>query len=316
MKKIIVVVITGFLGAGKTTFLNKLIQKHNALKLIIVENEFGTVPIDNELISGVAVREVVDLNSGCICCTISNEFALSLLEIADRAGDADFLIIETSGVADLSNVIRPFLSDELLAEHFVYEGSICLVDACNFDRQMKGREQQHQVIFSDCLLLNKSGGFDDEQLCEMERRLKAYNNTARIIRTDHGNTENFDLRSFSVETQNRMVEVLSKPVIFRSVESSKYTTYTHQFQGQVNIKKFKSWFNYFAAINQREIYRIKGILYPDDQTDRVVVQSVGGVVSYQSGPAIQPSDVCLNTLVFIGKAVETNYIVAELENYM
>lgn len=308
--------MTGFLGAGKTTFLNWLIHAHRSLKLALVENEFGSASIDRDLVVGMRSENIYDLSNGCICCSISNEFSVTLTDLADQAGEIDYLLIETTGVADLSNVIRPFFSDGDLSERFSYQGSVCLVDALNFEEQMKGSEQQMQVILSDLILINKSAGITEEQLDVFERRLLACNSSARIERTNFGVPAEFRLETFADELYGAIEKKLARPVVFRVVESKKYTTFTHQFKGEVNIDRFQYWFNYFAAINQREIYRIKGVLFPEGGPEKIIVQAVGGAVSYTGGSMILPTDEKLNVLVFIGKLVDAERITAELERYL
>lgn len=311
-----VIVVTGFLGAGKTTFLNRLIRTHPHLKLALVENEFGSVSVDRDLVVGMRSENIYDLSNGCICCSISNEFAIALLDLADQAGQIDYLLIETTGVADLSNVIRPFFSEKDLMDRFSYQGSICLVDALNYEEQLKGNEQQMQIILSDLLLINKSKEASQEKLAELERILLAYNSSAKLQRTEFGQTADFRLELFEEAVRGLIERKLTRPVMFRRVESKKYTTFTHQFGGDVNLARFQHWFYYFAAINQGQIYRVKGVLFPENSADKMIVQSVAGTVSYTPGSMIIPGEEKINTLVFIGKAVDSDKIVSELDDYL
>jgi len=316
IKKIPVLIVTGFLGAGKTTFINRLIHSHRHLKLALVENEFGATSIDQDLIVGMQTENIFDLSNGCICCSISNEFSLALLDLAGKAGEIDYLLIETTGVADLSNVIRPFYAEDSLRERFLLMGSVCLVDALNFEEQLKGTEQQMQVILSDLLLINKSADADEPVLNGLERRLSAYNNSAKMIRTNFSGPDDFQLETFGEDVRGLLEQKLSRPVLFRVTESSKYITFTHRFQGTVNLERFQYWFNYFAAINQLDIYRVKGILFPEDRPDKVIVQAVGGAVSYSGGSMIMPREEPVNTLVFIGRSLDAGRIVSELDHYL
>ncbi|WP_163711511.1 CobW family GTP-binding protein [Mangrovibacterium lignilyticum] len=315
-QKIRVVLVTGFLGAGKTTFINEVIKKHHYLKLALVENEFGEKSIDQDLIVGMRAENIFDLSNGCICCTISNEFSLTLLDLADKAGELDFLLIETTGIADLSNVIRPFYDDEDLKERFELQGSICLVDALNYEEQLAGNEQQMQVILSDLLVINKSDEIDAKALQTLERQLSAYNNSALVEHTNFGLLEAFALDDFSQKVQGKIEQKLQQPVMFRLVESKKYSTFTHQFPGFINLERFKYWFDYYAAINQREIYRVKGILNSTESPFKTIVQSVGGAVSYAEGSFVEPGEEPVNTLVFIGKDIDHERVVHELKHYL
>ena len=105
---------------------------------------------------------------------------MTLLDLANKAGELDYLLIETTGIADLANVIRPFYDDEDLKERFELQGSICLIDAQHSDEQLAANEQQMQVILSDLLIINKTGGIDAKSLLMLERQLLAYNSSALI----------------------------------------------------------------------------------------------------------------------------------------
>lgn len=308
--------VTGFLGAGKTTFINEVIKAHRHLKLALVENEFGEKSIDQDLIVGMRAENIFDLSNGCICCTISNEFSLTLLDLADKAGDLDYLLIETTGVANLSKVISPFYDDPALNERFDLQGSICLVDARNYEEQLAGTEQQIQVVLSDFLIINKADEIDANSLKMLERQLAAYNGSAIVEHSVFGRIDGFALADFAENSRGRLEKKLAQPVMFRLVEGKKFSTYTHQFNGWVNLDRFKYWFNYFAAINHREIYRVKGILHVKDSAYKVVVQAVGGAVSYTDGSLIEPGDERLNTLVFIGKDIDHERVAYELTEYL
>ena len=315
-KKIPVIIVTGFLGAGKTTFLNEVIRNHQHLKLALVENEFGQQSIDQDLIVGMRSENIFDLSNGCICCSISNEFSLTLLDLAEKAGDEiDFLLIETTGIADLSNVIRPLYSDEELKEKYTLAGSVCLVDAANYTEQMNGREQQMQVILSDLLLINKIDTVLEKEVDEISRNLSKWNGTAKIKQTSFGQLP-FSLEAFAEKVQGKIEQKLGEPILFRLIESKKYTTFTHEFPGNIKLDRFKYWFDYFAAINQREIYRIKGMLFTEDSPNKVIVQSVGGATNYSEGSMILPGENPNNRLVFIGKEIDFERIGYELDKYL
>lgn len=308
--------ITGFLGAGKTTFINELIHNHQHLKLALVENEFGEKSIDQDLIVGMRSENIFDLSNGCICCSISDEFSLALLDLADKAGKIDFLLIETTGIADLANVIKPFYSDESLKEKFELAGSVCLIDAVNHEIQFAASRQQMQLILSDLLIINKSSEVNPDKISEIETRLKAFNNTANIKQCDQGKIENFKLEDFSIHVRGNIEKRLATPAMFRLVESKRFSTFTHEFKGAINLDRFKYWFNYFIAINQLQVYRVKGILYPQENTNKIVVQAVGGSTDYTEGSYIDPTEEKTNRLVFIGKDLDFERITYELENYL
>lgn len=296
--------------------INEIIRQHQHLKLALVENEFGQQSIDQDLIVGMRSENIFDLSNGCICCSISNEFSLTLLDLAEKAGEIDYLLIETTGIADLSNVIKPFFEDRDLKAKYTLAGSICLVDAANFERQMNEREQQMQVILSDLLVINKLDAVQEDQLQDIEKKLSAWNKTAQITTSEFGKLKHFQLETFAGNVQQKLEQKLAEPVLFRLVKSKRYTTFTHEFSGYIKLERFKYWFDYFAAINQLQIYRIKGILFTQDNPNKIVIQSVGGATSYTDGSMIMPDGTPQNRLVFIGKEIDFERIGYELNRYL
>ena len=142
------------------------------------------------------------------------------------------------------------------------------------------------------------------------------NRSALIEHTNYGDLASFSLEKFSEKVSGKIEEKLLQPVMFRLVESKKYSTFTHQFPGFINLERFTYWFNYFAAINQREIYRIKGILSVQNSPFKTIVQSVGGAVAYADGTIQEPGEEPVNTLVFIGRNIDHERVVYELMHYL
>lgn len=308
--------MTGFLGAGKTTFINHIIHSHRQLRLALIENEFGEVSVDSQLVAGIDGNQIFELSNGCICCTITNEFSLALTSLAEKLHDIDFMLIETTGVADLSKVISPFYSDKNLNERFTLTGSVCIVDAFNFDKLISLPAQQMQIVYSDYIVINKLEGLSSETIDGISRSIQAYNSTAKTENTNFAKTNDFRLETFDTDIQEKIEKKLAAPVMFRIVESTRFTTFTHRFNGEINLERFKYWFNYFASINQLDIYRIKGILFAKGEATKIIVQSVGGATSYTEGSFVSPSEEKNNTLVFIGKSIDFDRIVYELESYL
>ena len=193
--KIPVTVITGFLGAGKTTFINQLLKQYAENKFALVENEFGEVAIDTQLIKGVDASQMFELKQGCICCTITDEYELVLQELADRFPEVEHLLIETTGVADPAPVIQPFLSDKKLKELYSYNGTICLYDALHFDNQPEKEISLKQLAMADWVLVNKSEGLKDDEKEQKRIEIAALNPFARIMFSDYGSAAGIDLNN-------------------------------------------------------------------------------------------------------------------------
>ncbi len=175
-----VTVLTGFLGAGKTTLLNNLLKQQAGQRVAVIENEFGEVGIDNQLVVG-AEEQVLN---GCICCTVRGDFIRVLQEFREKGQRYDYILIETTGLADPTPVAQSFLLDETLQQHYRLDGIVTLVDAVNLERHLHDNEQaQKQVGFADVLLLNKVDLVSPAEATRIERRLRDINANARIFRT-------------------------------------------------------------------------------------------------------------------------------------
>ena len=181
--KIPVTVLTGFLGSGKTTLLNRILSEQHGKRIAVIENEFGEVAVDHELVIG-AQEEIFETANGCICCTVRGDLIRVLKALRKRRDRFDCILIETTGLADPGPVAQTFFADEDLREHYQLDAIVALVDAAHITQQLS-REAiaAEQVGFADVLLLNKTDLVSAAELTRVERSLRAINATARIIRT-------------------------------------------------------------------------------------------------------------------------------------
>ena len=182
-QKIPVTVLTGFLGSGKTTLLNRILSENHGKRIAVIENEFGEVAVDHELVIG-AEEELFETANGCICCTVRGDLIRVLDQLRKRRDRFDHVLIETTGLADPGPVAQTFFVDEDLKEDFQLDAIVALVDALHINEQLAEVDAAaEQVGFADVLLLNKTDLVDDAQLARAERALRAINATAPIVRT-------------------------------------------------------------------------------------------------------------------------------------
>ena len=180
-----VTILSGFLGAGKTTLLNHILSNQQGVKTAVLVNEFGEIGIDNDLVV-TTDEDMVELSNGCICCSINGELMEAVERVIERPEPLDYIVVETTGLADPLPVAMTFLGSEL-RDQTRLDSIITLIDAENFDNVVLDTEVgRAQVIYGDILLLNKCDLVSEERLEAVEQQLRDVKNDARILRSVKG----------------------------------------------------------------------------------------------------------------------------------
>jgi G3E family GTPase len=184
VNRIPVTVLTGFLGSGKTTLLNRILTESHGQRIAVIENEFGEIGVDQELVID-AEEEIFEMNNGCICCTVRGDLIRILGNLIGRRDKFDRIVLETTGLANPGPVAQTFFVDEGIRKEFALDGIVTLVDALHFEQQLGDSEETRtQVAFSDVIVLNKTDLVSAAQLDAVERRVRSINALARIVRAD------------------------------------------------------------------------------------------------------------------------------------
>ena len=174
-------IFSGFLGAGKTTLIRKLIEEaYKGQKIVLIENEFGDIAIDGGFLQDAGV-EITEMNSGCICCTLVGDFKTALEEVIEKY-QPDRVIIEPSGVGKLSDVAKAVAS---VADHAEMGAKITVVDAtkCKMYIRNFGEFFNDQVQYADVIALSRTAGIKEEKLMTAVQMLKELNPDAQIVST-------------------------------------------------------------------------------------------------------------------------------------
>ena len=180
-----VTIITGFLGSGKTTLLNHILTNQQGVRTAVLVNEFGEIGIDNELIVATG-DDMVELSNGCICCTINNDLVEAVYKVLERKENIDYVVVETTGLADPLPVAMTFLGTEL-RDMTRLDSIITVVDAENFSLDLFNSQAAiSQITYGDIILLNKTDLVDEEKLTHLEARLREMKEGARILRSVKG----------------------------------------------------------------------------------------------------------------------------------
>jgi len=183
-KRIPVTVLTGFLGSGKTTLLNRILTESHGQRIAVIENEFGEIGVDQELVIN-AEEEIFEMNNGCICCTVRGDLIRILGNLMARRDRFDRIVLETTGLANPGPVAQTFFVDDTMREKFALDGIVTMVDARHFEQQLLDSEETRtQIAFADVIVLNKADLVSTAELDALERHVRSINALARIVRAD------------------------------------------------------------------------------------------------------------------------------------
>jgi len=180
-----VTVLTGFLGAGKTTLLNRILTEHHGKKLAVIENEFGEVGVDHQLVIQ-SEEELFEMNNGCICCSVRGDLIRILGRLLKRKDKLDGVIIETTGLANPAPVAQTFFTDDEIKQAFQLDAIVTVVDAKHVSQHLDGDDESvKQIGFADVILLNKTDLVSPAALDALEARIKSINGVAKLHRTQN-----------------------------------------------------------------------------------------------------------------------------------
>ncbi|MFZ6845703.1 CobW family GTP-binding protein [Undibacterium sp. RuTC16W] len=202
-------ILTGFLGSGKTTLLNRILQEDHGHKIAVIENEFGEENIDNDILVQDRNEQIIEMNNGCICCTVRGDLIVALSNLIQQKNDGkiDFerVVIETTGLANPGPVAQTFFVDEEVGSYYMLDAVVTMVDARHAMQQLDEHEEaQRQVGFADKILLSKTDLVDVEQVRSLRQRLSRMNPRATISIADFGKvaiSEVLDLKGFNLNAK-------------------------------------------------------------------------------------------------------------------
>jgi len=301
-----VTILTGFLGSGKTTLLNRILSERHGEKIAVIENEFGEVGIDNELLLSSA-DQIVEMNNGCICCTVRGDLIRILGELADKraAGTLHFdrVIIETTGLADPAPVAQTFFIDEDISTRYLLDAVITVVDAVHAMAQLDGNDQaQEQVGFADRLLLSKTDLVDADRIEAVSQRLHQMNPRAAVQAVHFGQTplqEILDIRGFNL---NAVLEI--EPGFLAGGHhhhDDRIQSFVFRAERDFDGKRLQDFLGAIVRIYGVDMLRYKGVLAVDEMPNRVIFQGVHEMMGGSMGAPWASNDRRGSVMVFIGR---------------
>ena len=302
-----VTIVTGFLGSGKTTLLNRILTERHGEKIAVIENEFGEVGIDNELLLS-GEEQIVEMNNGCICCTVRGDLIRILRELAEKreAGQLVFdrIIIETTGLADPGPVAQTFFLDELVSQRYLLDAVVTLVDAVHAMSQLDEHEQaQSQVGFADRLLLSKTDLVDCEQIETLSQRLHQINPRANIAAVHFGQTplgDLLDVRGFNL---NAVLEIAPGFLTDgrHHHHKNKIGSFVFRSDRDFDDRRLQDFLGAVARVYGPDLMRYKGVLAVSGLPYRVIVQGVHELMGASAGADWGDGESRQSVMVFIGR---------------
>lgn len=302
MEKKEVYLFTGALGAGKTTLINQCLNEFKK-PVAIIENEIGDINIDQEAFkSSKDFNELlIEMNNGCLCCSIRGDLVVSLRKLLDREEDFKTLVIELTGMGDPGPVKETFLADPVLKENFLLKGVITVIDTVHFNKQLEEKDEEYlqtlksQLIFSDAFFLSKLSGENES----LKSTLRSYNQFAGIYT---------DLKFLQIEmTSDHEMPMMMKG---HSHHHTEIEPISIQFSGTINHSLLEVYLSTLVTRYRGSLYRGKGVIVIKGQTHKVLFQNVYETFDFSIGPAWDEKDEekRLNQFVFIGKSLNRELI--------
>ncbi len=314
-----VTIITGFLGAGKTTYLNHLITKNSEIRYAIIENEFGEQGIDSELILRPD-DSIVELNNGCLCCTLNDNLYDILNELFERRAEYDEIIIEATGIANPTGLAEPFIVHPMIKKQFPLKGIVCLVDSELIEDHIKETEESiEQIAFSDIILLNKSDLVSEDHLKRLKSEMHRINPLAKVL---FGNKNDFPILDLTQQnnklgqllTQNNKSiktseEELNFPV--KKPHSHHHHSHTKEINSitiiidkPLNKAALNSHLFVYLRFQATNLYRLKGLVWIEGSEKQHLIQSVGKRIDFTEKRMWKTGENKQSVMVFIGKNLQ------------
>ena len=332
MSSIPATILTGFLGSGKTTLLKRVLTEAHGQKIAVIENEFGAENIDNEILVASTSENIIQMSNGCICCSIREDLRATLADLAEKKhkGELDFerIVIETTGLADPGPVAQTFFIDEAIAEHYLLDSILTLVDAKHAAAQLNEHQQaRRQVGFADQIFISKADLVTPEELAALQHRLRHMNPRAPQQAVHFGQvalSQVFDLRGFNLNTQLEIDPDFLKEHAHGHARAHAHDHHHHHdahghcdhpahhhheddvksfvFRADraLDAAKLEDFLGAMVDIYGPKMLRYKGVLNVKGVDRKVIFQGVHQLMGSDVGPAWDKAEKKTSKMVFIG----------------
>ena len=327
-------IVTGFLGSGKTTLLKRVLTEAHGQKIAVIENEFGEENIDNEILVQDSTEQIIQLNNGCVCCSIREDLRTTLADLAEkrRKGELHFdrVVIETTGLADPGPVAQTFFMDDEIAESYLLDSILTLVDAVHADQQLDQRQEaRRQIGFADQIFISKTDLVDDAKVEALIHRIKHMNPRAPQTRVNFGNVplaDVFDLRGFNLNAKLDIDPEFLNPGDAHEHHDHDHGSHEghdhqpgeacdhpHHHAHDDDVKSFvfrsdkafsparlEDFLGSIVQVYGPKMLRYKGVLHMKGSDRKVIFQGVHQLMGSDLGPKWAPGEKKGSKMVFIG----------------
>ena len=342
-------ILTGFLGSGKTTLLKRVLSESHGQRIAVIENEFGEENIDNDILVADTNEQIIQMSNGCVCCTIREDLRTTLSDLADkrRKGELDFdrVVIETTGLADPGPVAQTFFMDDEIAESYLLDSILTLVDAKHAEQQLNDRlEARRQIGFADQIFISKADLVGDAEVDALIHRIKHMNPRAPQQKVHFGEVpiaSVFDLKGFNL---NAKLEIDPE---FLAADSGHGHSHDHAAHGHGqgadhvhdehcdhphhhahddDVKSFvfraerpfapaklEDFLGSIVQVYGPKMLRYKGVLYMKGSERKVIFQGVHQLMGSDLGPKWAAGEKKLSKMVFIGIDLPRDILLQGLE---